>query len=214
MENKKIIIILVAIVIVLAAVGGIMFLQTTNTKEPCKITIMGNKTISEGDSLSIKLTDLNKTPISKQIVNVTITNSKGKVVVDDVFKTNSKGVAKINLDLKKGKYVVNASYGGNQNYSENNTSKNITITEEEKTIETNYEEYTNTPQTTESYPSSQDTSQPSPLNEEYYQDEYGIMYKITDFNGEGYEIVRDDGAYVDIDNEGNILDSGNIYSPY
>lgn len=136
MEDKKIIIILVAIVIVLVAVLGVMFLQTTNAKEPCKITIMGNKTISEGDSLSIKLTDLNKTPISKQIVNVTITNSKGKVVVDDVFKTNSKGVAKINLDLKKGKYIVNASYGGNQNYTGNKTSKNITIKEEEKITQT------------------------------------------------------------------------------
>ena len=29
------------------------------------------------------MADLNKTPISKEIVNITITNSKGKVVVDD-----------------------------------------------------------------------------------------------------------------------------------
>ena len=78
MENKKIIIILVAIIVVLAAVLGVMFLQSTTAKEPTKVKIISNKTQYEGGELSIKLTDLNGTAISKEIVNVTITNSKGK----------------------------------------------------------------------------------------------------------------------------------------
>ena len=81
--------------------------------------------------LAIELTDLNKTPLSKEIVNITITNKKGKVVVDDVVKTNSKGKAKLDLDLKKGKYKVNVSYGGNENYTGNNTTQKLTIKEEE-----------------------------------------------------------------------------------
>ncbi|MCI7428491.1 MAG: hypothetical protein MSS83_05240, partial [Methanobrevibacter sp.] len=76
------------------------------------------------------LTDLNKTPISKEIVNVTVTNSKGKTVVDDVVKTNSKGKAKLVLDLKKGKYNVVVTDGGNENYTGNNTTQKLTIKEE------------------------------------------------------------------------------------
>lgn len=133
MENKNVIIILVVIIIVLAVIAGIMFLQSMDVKKPTKVKITSNKTQYEDDAnLSIKLTDLNKTPISKEVVNITITNSKGKVVVDDVVKTNSKGIAKLNLELKKGKYVVNASYVGNQNYTGNNTIQNLTIKEEVK----------------------------------------------------------------------------------
>ena len=73
----------------------------------------------------------------EEIVNITITNKKGKVVVDDVVKTNSKGKAKLDLDLKKGKYKVNVSYGGNENYTGSNTTQKLTIKEEvvEATVE-------------------------------------------------------------------------------
>ena len=130
MENKNIIIILLAIIVVLAAMIGITVLHPFDSKDPTKVKITSNKTQYEGGELSIKLTDLNGTAISKEIVNVTITNSKGKVVVDDVVKTNSKGKANLDLDLKKGKYNVNVSYDGNENYTGNNTTQKLTIKEE------------------------------------------------------------------------------------
>ena len=129
MENKNIIIILIAIIVVLAVVAGVMFMQPA-AKEPTKVKITSGKSQYEGGELSIQLTDLNKTPISKEVVNITITNSKGKVVVDDVVKTNSKGKAKLDLDLKKGKYNVTVTYGGNENYTGNNTTQKLTIKEE------------------------------------------------------------------------------------
>ena len=132
MEHKTIIIILIAIIVVLAAMIGITVLHPFDSKNPTKVKITSNKTQYEGGELSIKLTDLNGTAISKEIVNVTITNSKGKVVVDDVVKTNSKGKAKLDLDLKKGKYNVNVSYDGNENYTGNNTTQKLTI--EEKVV--------------------------------------------------------------------------------
>lgn len=131
MENKHIIIILVVVIVILAAAIGVLFLNPTAAKEPCKIKITSDKSQYEGDEkLSIQLTDLNKTPISKEIVNITVTNSKGKVVVDDVVKTNDKGKANLKLDLKKGKYTVNVTYGGNENYTGNNTTQKLTIKEE------------------------------------------------------------------------------------
>ena len=133
MEQKNIIIILVAIIVVLAAIIGFMVLDPMHAKEPTKIKITSNKTLYEGDDLSVKLTDLNKTPLSKEKVNITVKNSKGKVVVNKTVKTNDKGNAKLNLDLKKGKYNVAVSYGGNENYTGNNTTQKLTI--KEKVVE-------------------------------------------------------------------------------
>ena len=130
MENKNIIIILIVIIVILAAAIGFVMFNPMHAKEPTKIKITSDKEQYEGGELSIQLTDLNKTPISKEVVNITITNSKGKVVVDDVVKTNSKGKAKLDLDLKKGKYNVTVTYGGNENYTGNNTTQKLTIKEE------------------------------------------------------------------------------------
>lgn len=130
-KNKKIIIALVVIIIVLAAAVGFVLLNPMHAKEPTKIKITSDKSQYEGGKLSVILTDLNGTAISKEIVNITITDNKGKIVVDDVVKTNSKGKANLNLNLKKGKYDVNVTYGGNENYTGNNTTQKLTIKEEE-----------------------------------------------------------------------------------
>ena len=113
MENKNIIIILIIVVVILAAVVGFMFLNNTNPKDSTKIKITSDKSQYEDSAeLSIKLTDMNGTALSKEIVNITITDKKGKVVADDVVKTNSKDNAKLDLNLKKGKYSVNVTYAG------------------------------------------------------------------------------------------------------
>ena len=153
MENRNIIIILLVIIVILAAAIGFVLLNPTVSKEPTKIKITSDKEQFEGGELSIKLTDLNKTPLSKEIVNITITNKKGKVVVDDVVKTNSKGKAKLDLDLKKGKYKVNVSYGGNENYTGNSTTQKLKIKEEvvETTVEpVNSDDSSNNVQTDDS----------------------------------------------------------------
>ena len=133
MESKNIIIILIVIIVILAAAIGFMVLKPMHAKEPTKIKVDSNKTLYEGDNLSVKLTDLNKTPLSKQKVNITIKNSKGKVVINKTVKTNSKGKAKLDLDLKKGKYDVQVTYSGNENYTGNNTTQKLTI--KEKVVE-------------------------------------------------------------------------------
>ena len=132
MENRNIIIILVAIIIVLAVVAGAMFLQSSHAKEPTKVKITSDKKQFEGGKLKLQLTDLNKTALSKQKVNIIVKNKKGKVVVNETVKTNSKGKANLDLDLKKGKYTVKAFYKGNENYTGNNTTQKLTIKEKVK----------------------------------------------------------------------------------
>ena len=129
MENKNIIIILVVIILVLAAVLGAVMFMSFNSKEPVKIVITSNNTLNEGENLTVRLADLNKTAISKQKVNVTVTDSKGKEVVNKAVKTNSKGKATLDLDLKKGKYNVTVSFAGNEKYGGNSTVQKLTIKE-------------------------------------------------------------------------------------
>ena len=132
MENRNIIMILVAVVIVLAVVAGAMFLQSGHAKEPTKLKIASDKKQFEDGKLKLQLIDLNKTALSKQKVNIIIKNKKGKVVVNETVKTNSKGNAKLDLDLKKGEYSVKALYKGNENHTGNNTTQNLTIKDKVK----------------------------------------------------------------------------------
>ena len=178
MENKHIIIILLVIIVVLVAAIGFVLLNPTNAKEPTNIKIASDKEQYEDGELSIVLTDLNKTPLSKEIVNITVTDKKGKVVVDDAVKTNSKGKAKLDFDLKKGKYTVNVTYGGNDNYTANSTTQNLKIKEAvTKTVSSNSQSSSGTKYDLNNLPPSND---PYPETNRYYIDEYHIKQEYQD----------------------------------
>jgi len=181
MENKHIILILLAIIVVLAVVAGAMFLQSTNMKEPTKIKITSDKSQYEGGKVTVQLTDLNKTAISKEKVNITVTNKKGKVVVNKTVKTNSKGKASLDLDLKKGKYIVNVTYGGNENYTGNNTTQKLTIKEEVKQV------------ASESSYSSSSYTPSDPSGRAAKAEEAGIGYTYSDSG----EVFVDEAAYAE-----------------
>ena len=114
--------------------------------------------------------------MSKQKVNVTIKNSKNNVVVNKTIKTNSKGVAKMDLDLKKGKYTVNVTYGGNENYTSNNTSQNLTIKEEEK-VEQTASETSQSSESNSNYETQQQTDYNSRDSDYYKWDTDGSYHK-------------------------------------
>lgn len=130
MENKNIIVALIIIIVVLAAVLGVVFFYSTNAKKSSEIKITRNKTLSAGDSLSVKLTGLNNTAISNETVKITIKDSNGNVAVNKTVKTNTKGKASLDLDLKKGNYNITAEFEGNEKYAGNSTFQKLTVKEE------------------------------------------------------------------------------------
>jgi ABC-type Na+ efflux pump permease subunit len=200
MENKHIIIILVAIIAILAVAIGFVLLNPTTAKDPTVVKITSDNKQSEGGELSIKLTDLSENPISNEIVNVKITDKNGKVVVDDVVKTNGKGNGKLNLDLKKGKYSVSVSYGGNDNHTGDNATQKLTIKAKQATQ-------------TESSSSSSQSSQSQPAVYAYRSDGSPMysqaevdQYMYNKYGPVNYHIKSN--GYVDMDEPG-FDDKGN-----
>ena len=178
MENKHIIIILIVIIIILLAAIGLMFFNSTTAKEPTKIKITSDKEQYEDGKLKIQLTDLNKTGLSKEVVNITVTNKKGKVVVDDVVKTDKKGKAKLDFDLKKGKYVVNVNYGGNENYTGCNATQKLKIKKEVvKTEVTSSQSSSGNQYDINNLPPSND---PYPETNRYFVDENHVKQEYAD----------------------------------
>ncbi len=128
MDNNKIIMLaLVAIIVVLAI--ALFASMSTDNKIDTELTIKGNSTLYKGDSISVKLTDINGNPIVNQEINITIIDEKNRSDYRSVV-TDDNGVGKLKLDKDVGNYTINCTYGGNDIYAGNSATKKITIEEE------------------------------------------------------------------------------------
>ena len=197
MENRNIIIMLLVVIAILAVAVGVMMFNQSHAKEATKIKITSDKEQYEGGKLSVELKDLNGTALSKEVVNVTVTDKKGKVVVDDVVKTNSKGKAKLDLHLKKGKYNVTVTYGGNENYTGTNATQKLSINEK----------------VTEAVKPQSSSSQSSSHRQEYDITPDGWNPREHEVSrepiGDGNERVKyDDGYMRVVDKDGNVISHG------
>ena len=131
--DKNKIIILALIIIIAALLIALAAIMPNMSKQDTNLKFKSNSTLTEGDSLKIKLTDANGTAIANQTVNITITGKDGSSDYHSVV-TNENGAGKLKMDKSPGKYNVTISYGGNDKYNGCNATKNIII--EEKVVET------------------------------------------------------------------------------
>lgn len=123
---------LIAIIaILLVAIAAIMIPNLN--KQSTELDFKSKSTITEGDSIKIKLTDSNGNPLANQKVNITVTD-KDKTSDYHSVVTNEKGIAKLKLDKNPGKYEITCNYGGDDKYNPCNLTKNVKI--EEKAAET------------------------------------------------------------------------------
>lgn len=131
MDKNKMIILALIVVIAALLVGMAAMMMPNMGKQDTKLKFKSNSTLTEGDSLKVKLTDANGTAIANQTVNIIITNKNKST--DHSVVTNEKGVGTLKMDKDSGKYNVTVSYGGNDKYKGCNVTKKITI--EEKAVE-------------------------------------------------------------------------------
>lgn len=134
---------MVAVIIILAVAVGVMYFQSMNVSEQSIVKITSDNALYEGNDLSVELSDLNKTPISDADIDIVIKDKDGDIVVNGMVKTDSKGKAKLNIDLSKGKYDVEAIFNGNDNFTLSNATQKLTIEEvKTETVSSNdYPEY-------------------------------------------------------------------------
>ena len=125
MDSKIIIGILIAIIIVL--VIGIIVVMPNTQKEQSKIELISNASVYENETFSIKLTDLNNTPISNSSIVVVFKDQNSSITNKSVV-TDSNGVANIQLNgLNEGNYSVNVIFKGNDKYINSTLSSNLTV---------------------------------------------------------------------------------------
>jgi len=128
MNYNKIIIALVIVLVVIVA-AGVLFLNPGHAKVDSKVIVTSNSTLNDGDNFTIKLADLNNTPIANQTVNVTIIDANGGEN-PQVITTDANGDGSLQLNgLAVGNYTINVIYGGNENYTSCNTTQKLEMKE-------------------------------------------------------------------------------------
>ena len=125
MERNNIIIIGLIIVVIALLIGMALMMQMPE-KQSSKVTIISKNVLNEGDSIKINLTDLNGRPISNQTVNITVTDSNKTASYYSVV-TNGKGIGTLKFEKSGGNYSIVCKYGGNENFTGNNTTQKLEI---------------------------------------------------------------------------------------
>ena len=136
MDKNKIIILALIVIIVALLVGIAATTMPNVNKKDTNVTYKGKSKITEGDTINLKLTAVNGTPLANQTVNITITNKDKSSSYYSVV-TNAKGIGKLKSDKSAGNYTVFINYGGNEIYNACNFTKKIVI--EEKVVEATVE---------------------------------------------------------------------------
>ena len=112
METRNLIIICIAsILIVGICAGAYIYINLTAAGPTVLIDNNNGNSIYKGDNYSVLLVDENGTGIPNKTVELNFTNSKNKTKTFNVT-TNSKGKAKIDLKLSKGKYKILGTFYG------------------------------------------------------------------------------------------------------
>jgi hypothetical protein len=137
MENRNVILILVAIIAILAILVGFMASQSFARED--SMLVIENKNISPGDSLLVRLTDSAGNPISNDTIHIKCTDKDGVTVEKDAA-TNVYGKAKFRID-EVGTYSVECGFGGNSQYASSSVKGNVEV--EKATTEVVSQEKTN-----------------------------------------------------------------------
>lgn len=95
-------------------------------KDTVKLNITSNETLGEGDEVVINLSDNKGKPIANETINVTITDEDGETDNKSV-STDENGTAKLKLDKDAGKYTLNCSFAGNDNFEAAYVMQNLTV---------------------------------------------------------------------------------------
>lgn len=178
--EKNRIIIIILIVVIAALLVGIVAMMPNVNKQDTNLKFKSKSTLTEGDSLKIKLMEANGTAIANQTINITITGKDKSSDYHSVV-TDENGIGKLKLDKSAGKYNVTVSYGGNDKYKPSNATKKITVEEKVAEAQVSYSSQSQTSSgnqySVNNLPPSND---PYPETSREQVNEYTVMQKYED----------------------------------
>lgn len=126
MDFKKFILV-IAIVVVVIGAASFLISNQAHPKQDSKVIMTSADNLTEGDNFTVKLTDLNNTPLSNQNISVTIVSGKDGSVQKNLT-TDANGEAGFELnDSATGSCAVKVKYAGNEKFNGCNMTKNIVI---------------------------------------------------------------------------------------
>ena len=114
--NSRDIIIICATAIILLAIGiFIMANPFGGAGETAILTMESKQQLNEGDSLILKLSDENKTPIAGQRIEINLTHGSNGITENFTLKTNENGECRLE-DLIADNFTLSAKFNGNKDY--------------------------------------------------------------------------------------------------
>lgn len=122
MNEKNLIIILIAIVIILLL--GFVSLVYISTPENTTLVINSQDILKDGDNYTVKLTDSKENPIANQNITISFGSNSFNLTTDD----NGIAILTIN-NVPADNYTVEIKYEGNNQYKSTYTSQNVVIEE-------------------------------------------------------------------------------------
>ena len=188
--NSRDIIIICATVIILLAIGIFLMANPFGSGETAILTMESSQSLTEGDSLILKLSDENKTPIAGQRIEINLTHGSNGITENFTLKTNENGECRLE-DLIADNFTLSAKYNGNKNYKQATLSGNIYV--KKKASASNNDKY-KTDNKVDDVVNGWDPS------------EHEVSREAL---GDGtYRITYDDGYFRIVDEDGNILTYG------
>ena len=112
-SNIKWILIGVAIIILIIAAG--IFLSNVTGKAHTSLTMVSSSNLDSGP-YQVALTDASNNPLADKYIRVEVGN------VTYTIKTDSEGIASINLTLSDGSHEIKSYFDGDDKYDESDTS--------------------------------------------------------------------------------------------
>lgn len=188
--NSRDIIIICATVIILLAIGIFIMANPFGSGETAILTMESSQSLTEGDSLILKLSDENGTAISGERIEINLTHASNGVTENFTLKTNANGECRLE-DLIADNFTLSAKFNGNKDYKQATLSGNIYV--KKKANASSSDKY-------------KTDNKADDVIDGWDPKEHEVSRE--DLGDGTYRITYDDGYFRIVDEDGNILTYG------
>ena len=195
--NSRDIIIVCGTIILLLLIGMFVMFGMNGEEQTSILTMTSSSSLTEGDSLVLKLNDENGSAIAGQRIEINLTHASNGITENFTLKTNEKGECKLE-DLIADNFTVLAKYYGNKEYKPATLSGEIHV--KKKVSNTIINTNTNAD---DKYKTDNKVDD---VIDGWDPKEHEVSREAL---GDGtYRITYDDGYFRIVDEDGNILTYG------